>query len=91
MITPDNYMGWMNIFINEIIGSPILFILGISIVISYICVVNSISTVNTVALIGVWVILSATLYYNVLFVGIPLIIIGGLIYMGYNKSLSKQG
>ncbi|HPE15045.1 MAG TPA: hypothetical protein PLT65_04345 [Bacilli bacterium] len=90
MITPDNYMGWTNIFINEIIGSPLLFILLGLIIIVYISVINSFSTLNTVAFSVVFVMITLTMYYDSLILGLILLIIGILAYTGYNRFLSKQ-
>ena len=91
MITPDNYLGFVNIFINEIIGSPILFILLGLVAISYLAVTNSLSTINTVALSVVFIMITLTLYYQSLLLGLVLLIIGILAYTGYNRFLNKQG
>jgi hypothetical protein len=90
MITPDNYMSWTNIFINEIVGSPFLFILIGLILIVYICNVNSFSTINTIGISVVFVMVTLTFYYQSLVLGLILLIIGILAYTGYNRFLNKQ-
>ena len=91
MITPDNYLGFMNIFINEIFGSVILFILIGIVLIAYICTVNSFSTLNTIAILIIFIMVTLTLYFSSLWLGLILLVAGIIIYTGINRMLNKQG
>jgi hypothetical protein len=89
-VTPDNYLNIGGILINEVIGSVILFLLiGIA-VIAYICVVNGVSTKNTVAALSVFVLISLTAYYSSFILAIVLLAVGFMGYSAYNRYMNKQ-
>lgn len=90
LITPDNYLGFVSIIINEIFGSPVLFLLVGLILIAYIGTVNNISTINLIAISTIFIMVTLTLYYQSLWLALVLLIIGVLAYTGYNRWIQKQ-
>jgi len=89
MITPDNYLNFVAILINEVFGSIWLFIFIGLIAITYICVINGLDTQMTISINVVFVILTCSIYFSSLILAIALLLIGIIIALRYNQIINR--
>jgi hypothetical protein len=90
-ITPDNYLNFVAILINEVFGSVVLFLIIGVIIISYLCVINNIQSIPTLMINGFFILITMSIYFNQLWLAVFILVIAIIIYYRYGQIMNNPG
>ena len=89
MTTYANFLDWNDLLVKEVFGGQILFLLGTTALIFYLCIKFRLGDNAMLMLIALWILLISAAMKNMAFVGLILLIIAIFVAPRMTKLISR--